>query len=101
MYGGLTISNEEGVRWLKEKYGISLAKDHSEDGTVRLALQDLLMDEEGWPFDVHYAPPKEPSADGHSSCDFLAVTQIENGVWEHQSWGSVDIPEHQMKGDTG
>ncbi|KAK7025197.1 hypothetical protein R3P38DRAFT_3194123 [Favolaschia claudopus] len=97
MYGGLTISNQDAVRWFEEKYGMSLAKDHSQDANVRMALQDLLMQEEGWHFGVHYAPRRDSDSDCY---DFLATTQSENGVWEHNSWGWVDLPEHQMKGDT-
>ncbi|KAJ7068857.1 hypothetical protein B0H15DRAFT_141737 [Mycena belliarum] len=93
MVGGILIPNAEGVRWYKDTYGVELSKDHRMDGSVRMQLERILTREYNLPFGVDYAPRR----------DFLATTQVEDGVWVHNNPKYVDdvlVPEHQMKGDS-
>ncbi|KAF8161307.1 hypothetical protein B0H34DRAFT_700383 [Crassisporium funariophilum] len=41
---GLLVSNEEGRRWFKQKYGIELADHHRQDFNVPLRLGQILRD---------------------------------------------------------
>ncbi|KAF8909194.1 hypothetical protein CPB85DRAFT_1435770 [Mucidula mucida] len=97
MIGGLHIPNEEGVRWLTESYGFDLSPDHSMDASVRVNLDEMLLDE-GYQFGCYYAPRRDAAYH-----DFLAVTQKERGAWTHTNPDGVDevlIEEHKMKGGT-
>ncbi|KAF9009265.1 hypothetical protein BDZ89DRAFT_1078583, partial [Hymenopellis radicata] len=97
MIGGLHIVNEEGVRWLNQEHGFNLPANHSGDASVRMNLDEMLMDE-GFQFGCLYAPRRD--AVYH---DFLAVTQMEKGAWTHTNPDGVDevlIDEHKMMGET-
>ncbi|KAJ7065241.1 hypothetical protein C8F01DRAFT_736354 [Mycena amicta] len=98
MVGGILIPNEEGVRWFEETYGRQLPKDHRADATVRVELERILTEVEGEPFGVEYATRRDAPW-----YDFLAATQLEQGVWEHDDpdgFDEVTLPSQQMKGDS-
>jgi hypothetical protein len=98
MVGGIHIPNEEGVRWFEETYGRELPKDHRADASVRMELERILTEVEGEPLGVEYAPRRDAPW-----YDFLAATQLERGIWEHNNPNGVDevfLPEQQMKGDS-
>ncbi|KAJ7215670.1 hypothetical protein B0H12DRAFT_1241972 [Mycena haematopus] len=92
------IPNEEGVRWFGQTYDRELRKDHCADVSVRMELERILTEVEGEPLGVEYAPCRDTPW-----YDFLAATQLENGIWEHDNphgINEVSLPEHQMKGDS-
>ncbi|KAF8211883.1 hypothetical protein K438DRAFT_2010216 [Mycena galopus ATCC 62051] len=98
MVGGIHIPNEEGVRWFEKKYGKELSKDHRADASVRVELERILTEEEGEPLGVEYAPRRDAPW-----YDFLAATQLERGIWEHDNPVGIEevcIPEQQMQGDS-
>jgi hypothetical protein len=98
MVGGIHIPNEEGVRWFEETYGRELPKDHHADASVRMELERILTEVEGEPLGVEYAPRRDAPW-----YDFLAATQLERGIWEHDNPVGVDevfLPEQQMKGES-
>ncbi|KAJ6499811.1 hypothetical protein DFH09DRAFT_1375968 [Mycena vulgaris] len=83
MVGGILIPNAEGVRWFEETYGRELRKDHR-----------------GEPLGVEYAPRRDAPW-----YDFLAATQLEKGVGEHDNPHGIDevlqvLSGQQMKGDS-
>ncbi|KAJ7470245.1 hypothetical protein B0H11DRAFT_2196505 [Mycena galericulata] len=96
MVGGILIPNEEGVRWFEKTYGRELRKDHRQDASVRMELERILTEVEGEPFGVEYVPRRDAPW-----YDFLAATQWEKGIWEHDNTDYIDEvlqPEQQMKG---
>ncbi|KAF8875876.1 hypothetical protein CPB84DRAFT_438957 [Gymnopilus junonius] len=75
---GLLVSNEEGRRWFKQKYGIELADHHRQDMNVPLRLSNILRDE-GMALGCIFAPRR---SDPFVS-DFLVITQCLSGCWRN------------------
>ncbi|KAJ7227443.1 hypothetical protein GGX14DRAFT_629942 [Mycena pura] len=92
--GGVRIPNDVGIRWYEETYADPLEKDHSEDATVRSALEDVL-EEQGFP--VSYAPRRDVWFH-----DFLAVVQAKDGSFTHNNPDDINEvikEEHKIQPD--
>jgi hypothetical protein len=74
---GLLIDNEEGRAWFKRKYEYELKKDHSEDLSIAMQLDDLVI-ENDIAFGCCPAPRRLETVS-----DVLVITQIERGPFIH------------------
>lgn len=82
---GLIISNDEGRRWFKEKYGRDLLDDHRADLNVPLRLAGILR-ENGIAQGCIFAPRR---SDPFIS-DFLVITQHFVGRWMNDGPDNYD-----------
>ena len=80
----ILIDNEEGHAWFKKVYDCELDSDHSQDLSITIQLDDLVI-EKGISFGCCPAPRRLEVVS-----DFLVITQIERGPFIHDGPEAYD-----------